>query len=745
MADKSFKRKSTLFHSTINQAVQQPNHSHNVPFSFLKRFVTKLHDQPEHQRKFAAQCTQVYKNHPDYVVTDKEISELLPNMNVVPNNKALEVFGISYNKTVEQKKYFSLTPLVFVYAMLLNTCNDVDFDEKIKFAFNMSDDDQDGLLSREDVWKLLSYQNEENGIGLQDAILDEMVDAVFEELDHDKGGTIDLEEFTKFFSGFKSKNIAISASNKRIASFNSYSEANRHNSNTGICYYLRQRLSIEGTKYFWTLVYLVGFALVAWYYFTTYYQGFIARGFAKMFAGLISYHLMLILLIINKSFITFLRVIPFLPRFFPVNKNIVFHKHMTVVMLVCAIGHVCSHLFGTFIVFSTTKINVLNTILYSPMQQTPSYPKLLFGTVPGLTGIFLVIGFVLMAILARKPVRTTRYELFWYSHHLYIVMLILLHIHGMKEYVAAQTYWRWIFAPALLLVVEKVFKFFKMIAYRYEILKLRVSSGVIELELKRPRNFMYTAGQYAVLNIPQISTTQWHPFTISSCPIDETINFYISPAGWWTKQLAQMAKDYESGKIRALPRVRIDGPWGAPSQHYEDFKHLMIIGSGIGATPFCSILKEILGRLKNDDEKLKFREIDFIWVNRKPQNTRWLNKVLLDLRKESNGEHGRHLNLYIYYTGAYEKYDFRSFMLWNGFEFMKEKGRLTSDKMANFDCMHWGRPDWDGIFSNVAYRFQGKKVGVFMCANKILCTEIYGMCRKYSGQAKFHFYKENFG
>ena len=740
MQKKGLQRRLTLYTSTILNAKEDQQ---NIPFSFLKQFLRKMNTQPTQQRKIAAQCTQLYKNHPEYIVTEKEISDLLPNMVIAPNNKALAVFGICFHETVDEKKYYKLSPLLFIYAILLNTCNDMDFDEKIRFVFNMSDDDQDGLLDRKDVWKLLSYQNEENGIGLQDAILDEMVDTIFEELDEDRSGTIALDEFTQFFSRFKTSNIVISVSRKRAATLESEAAGNRRKK-VDRWFYLKQQLSIEGTKYFWMFLYLVGLVLTAWWYFKTYYEGILARGFAKMFAGMVSYNLAFLILIINKSFITFLRVIPFLPRVFPVNKNLVFHKYMAVVMLVCAIGHACSHLFGTFRLISGTPIEELNKVLYSPMPETPSYGKLLFGTVTGLTGIFLLIGFIAMIVLARKPIRAKKFELFWYSHHLYIAMFILLHIHGMKEYVAPQTYWKWVFAPCLLLLIEKTFKFYKMAAYRFQILKLRVNSGVIELELKRPRNFMYTAGQYAVINVPQISGLQWHPFTISSCPTDSTIVFYISPAGWWTKKLAQLAKEYETKKIKALPTVRIDGPWGAPSQHYEDYKHLMIISSGIGATPFCSILKEILGRLRRNDQRLKFKEIDFFWVNRKPQNTRWLNKVLLDLRKESQGENGSRLNLYMFYTGAYEKYDFRSFMLWNGFQFMKEKGRLTSEKMANYDCMHWGRPDWDDVFAKISEKYKGKNVGVFMCANKILCREIYGMCVKYSDLTNFHFFKENF-
>ena len=733
--------KITVFSSTLIEDKDKSHPLKSIPFSLLKQFVTKMNTQQDQQRQIAEQYKQIYREHPEYVVTAKEISDLLPNIRVETNNKALTVFGITYKETIRDKKYFQLTPLAFIDAILMNTCNEVDYEEKIRFAFKMYDDDQDGLLSRRDIWKLLSYQNEENGIGFQDALLDEMVEAIFDELDNDNNGSIDFEEFKEFYSRFKDVSVVISASHKRTASIvNEPKIDDSLEQKNGRCLSLRAQLSIEGTKYLWMFLYLIGLILSGWWYFKTYYGGILARGVAKMFAGMINYNLMLIILMINKTFISFLRVVPLLTRIFPINKNIVFHKHMAVIMIVCTIGHISAHLFGTFILITNTPIDVLNSsVLYSPMTETPSYGQLLFASVPGVTGILLLIGFVLMSVLARKVVKTVNFELFWYSHHIYVVLLVLVNIHGMKEYVAPQTYWKWIIVPALLLGLEKLLKFYKMAVYKYQITELHVSSGVIELELRRPRNFVYTAGQYVMVNIPEISKLQWHPFTISSCPKDTTINFHISPVGWWTKKLAQLAKDYETKKIKALPTVRVDGPWGAPSQHYDDFKHLMIISSGIGATPFCSILREILIRLRRNDQRLKFEEIDFFWVNRKPQNTKWLNKVLLDLRSEYPG-----LNLYVFYTGAYEKYDFRSFMLWNGFQFMKEKGRLSSEAMANFDCMHWGRPDWDDVFARVARKYAGKKVGVFACANKILCRDIHGMCVKYSDRTNFHFFKENF-
>ncbi len=39
--------------------------------------------------------------------------------------------------------------------------------------------------------------------------------------------------------------------------------------------------------------------------------------------------------------------------------------------------------------------------------------------------------------------------------------------------------------------------------------------------------------------------------------------------------------------------LRIDGPFGAASEEVFEYKTVMLIGAGIGVTPFASILKHV--------------------------------------------------------------------------------------------------------------------------------------------------------
>jgi NAD(P)H-flavin reductase len=46
----------------------------------------------------------------------------------------------------------------------------------------------------------------------------------------------------------------------------------------------------------------------------------------------------------------------------------------------------------------------------------------------------------------------------------------------------------------------------------------------------------------------------------------------------------------------------VDGPYGAPAQDFRNYDVLLLIGLGIGATPFVSILRDLLNNLKIADE-----------------------------------------------------------------------------------------------------------------------------------------------
>lgn len=48
--------------------------------------------------------------------------------------------------------------------------------------------------------------------------------------------------------------------------------------------------------------------------------------------------------------------------------------------------------------------------------------------------------------------------------------------------------------------------------------------------------------------------------------------------------------------LTVAPQIYLDGPYGAPSSHIFRAQHAVLIATGIGVTPFASILQSIMHR-----------------------------------------------------------------------------------------------------------------------------------------------------
>lgn len=63
-------------------------------------------------------------------------------------------------------------------------------------------------------------------------------------------------------------------------------------------------------------------------------------------------------------------------------------------------------------------------------------------------------------------------------------------------------------------------------------------------------------------------------------------------------QIQQLATSISCDRF---PQILIKGPFGAPAQSYTQYDILLLIGLGIGATPFISIAKDLLYQIKQNN------------------------------------------------------------------------------------------------------------------------------------------------
>jgi hypothetical protein len=208
---------------------------------------------------------------------------------------------------------------------------------------------------------------------------------------------------------------------------------------------------------------------------------------------------------------------------------------------------------------------------------------------PGITGILALFLFYTIGLMSTPWVRKKSYELFQLSHLLMYVIIGCLMAHGTSAILQWPMLGYFLAFPTLLVLIERTTRV--LLGFYAVPATVRVlDSETVEIKATVPqgRMFQYCAGQYLFLQVPALSFFQWHPFTISVCR-GKDIQLHIKTDGNWTSRLRELATDDKPTPIR----IGIDGPYGAPAQRFYDFSHTILVGSGIGITPFSGILVDL--------------------------------------------------------------------------------------------------------------------------------------------------------
>ncbi|XP_061484860.1 NADPH oxidase 4 isoform X3 [Rhineura floridana] len=112
------------------------------------------------------------------------------------------------------------------------------------------------------------------------------------------------------------------------------------------------------------------------------------------------------------------------------DKSKTFHVTCGITICIFSVLHVAAHLVNAlnFSVNYSEEFLALNVASYH--GEDPR--KLLFATVPGLTGVLMVLVLFLMSTASTYAIRVSNYDVFWYTHNLFFVfyLLLMLHVSG---------------------------------------------------------------------------------------------------------------------------------------------------------------------------------------------------------------------------------------------------------------------------------------------------------------------------
>ncbi len=389
----------------------------------------------------------------------------------------------------------------------------------------------------------------------------------------------------------------------------------------------------------------------------------------------------------------------FAGRFVPVDDAVDLHR---------LIGHT---LFGLALVHALAA-----TIAYMRGHGVDHVLALFTSTLRGPSGLALVAVLSVMWAFALGVVRRSRFfELFHFTHLLYVVWLALAILH-------APSFVVWAGLAALGLSVEHGVRMLRRgvptVARHVEPLR----SGVTKIELDKPQGFRFRAGDYAFLRVPALAKHEWHPFTISSAPEDETLTVHVRSLGNWTRALRRLAEAREQDPSVPPLVVHLDGPYGSPATHIERAPNVVLVGAGIGVTPFASVLSSLFSRERRAAGKGP-RKVHFFWLNRDQYSFEWFREVLARLETEA----GAALDLHLYMTDA------RRGATSMALEAARHAAQVAGEKDIVTELRtltRFGHPDWAHVLAEIAKQHDPGTVALFFCGPPGLGAKVRAACAK---------------
>ena len=494
-------------------------------------------------------------------------------------------------------------------------------------------------------------------------------------------------------------------------------------------------------------------------------------------AGLVlSVDVLLILLPMCRNLMRFIR--PKL-RFLPLDESQWFHRQCAYSLLFFTILHVCAH----YVNFFNVERNQIRPETAVQIHYTQA---------GGITGHIMLLCMLLMYTSAHHRIRQQSFETFWYTHHLFIPFLLGMYTHATNcfvrdtknpfspfagkpfwEHCIGYEGWRWELFGGGLYLIERLYREVRARRETEICTVVRHPCDTMEIQFRKP-SMHYKAGQWLFLQVPEVSSQQWHPFTITSCPFDPYISVHIRQVGDFTKALGDalgcgpaQEKEFDGldqngvfvidlANGQTMPKLRIDGPYGAPAEDVFDNEIAVLIGTGIGVTPWASVLKNIYNIRARENAPRRLRRVEFIWICKDTSSFEWFQTLLSSLEQQSAAAASavggpEFLRIHIYLTQRLDA-DTTANVYLNSVG--TDLDPLTELKTRT----NFGRPDFKRLFgamrdglldrtfmSGLDSSSTRTDVGVYFCGPSAAAREIKKATKAVSGtQVRFKFWKEHF-
>ncbi|KAJ7058317.1 NADPH oxidase [Mycena amicta] len=497
---------------------------------------------------------------------------------------------------------------------------------------------------------------------------------------------------------------------------------------------------------------------------------------ARSAALVIHIDVIYILLPVCRNFVSLMRRTP-LASVIAFDDNITLHKATGWSILIGSVVHTLAHVVNLY------RLTMADTSATTTGKRVEFFIVANFIIGPLWTGWLMLLFLGIMVYYAmekRRRMPNGGFEKFWYTHHLFIPFFILWQLHGMFcmikpdrppycSYNTIGVFWRYWLVGGIIWISERILREVRSRHVTYLSKVIQHPSNVMELQIKKEKT-KTRAGEYIFINCPEISYFQWHPFTLTSAPQEDYISIHVRVEGDFTTALAKAVgcnfdkdkggKDAKEATVvtptlnRTLPRIMVDGPFGTCSEEFMDYETVLLVGAGIGVTPFASILKTIWYRLNNfgGEKATRLSKVYFTWVIRDFGTAEWFHSLLHAIETQDTQNR---IEINIYLTQRLKEDEMNNIIV----RFPPLPSRATHSHMQVHDVgaekdaitslrapTHFGRPNWDRIFSSIGEKHPESDVGVFFCGPGAIAKDLHTKSNKYSDPkgTRFFFGKENF-
>lgn len=477
-------------------------------------------------------------------------------------------------------------------------------------------------------------------------------------------------------------------------------------------------------------------------------------------AEVLQFDVALILFPVCRTLISLLRESP-LNGIIPFDKHITFHKLVGYSLVLFTIIHVAGHWNNFWQLSSVHGLGVIGWLKFN------------FLTGPGWSGYVMLITLLVMMVTAIDKARRASFERFWYTHHLFTIFFVFWSVHGSfcllrrdggVQCASHGNFYIWWIFGATIYMLERILREIRGLRTTYISKVIQHPGNIIEVQMFRQK-IKAKAGQYIFLNCPAVSAWQYHPFTLTSAPEEDHLSIHVRMVGNFTKEFGKILGCTDSlqknpkrpaGPQRAFtvmnrkanganahgpqlfPNISIDGPYSTASGDIFKYETAVLVGAGIGVTPFASILKSTWYHMSNPDTwaKNRLRKVYFFWICRDFESLAWFKSLLLAIEEQDKT---RQIEVRAHLTAKISHEDALNIQL--NYE---DRDPIT----GLIAPTNFGRPNWDMIFRGIKKLHCPGEAGVFFCGPNGLGNELALKCNQYSEPGaegfEFHFGKENF-